>query len=321
MKLLLAFLRLIRAVNLLIIGLSVSLFYYLILVPVHKDKLLTTLVPFTNFEFVLFVVSILCIAAAGNIINDYFDFELDKQFKPERPLSQGAFSLDAAMYMHAGFAFTGIALGFYLGYLSNNFKIGYIYIICTLMLYVYSAFLKKIALAGNVVVSLLTGFVFVLLMMFEVKFLNTIYFEASAYVLALLLWQVKFYGGFAFLTNLAREIVKDIEDREGDAEHNINTLAVQFGVVPAKIVVALVLFVLLALLAFFMQGFIAAGGTKEFIYLGIAVVLPVLATVVWLLLAKTQKQYAQISLLLKVIMLLGILSIPAFYLFNLPPAA
>ena len=189
------------------------------------------------------------------------------------------------------------------------------------MLYVYSAFLKKIALAGNVVVSLLTGFVFVLLMMFEVKFLNTIYFEASAYVLALLLWQVKFYGGFAFLTNLAREIVKDIEDREGDAEHNINTIAVQFGVVPAKIVVALVLFVLLALLAFFMQGFIAAGGTKEFIYLGIAVVLPVLATVVWLLLAKTQKQYAQISLLLKVIMLLGILSIPAFYLFNLPPAA
>lgn len=303
------------------IGLSVSLFYYLILVPVHKDKLFTTLTPFTNFEFVLFVLSVLCIAAAGNIINDYFDFELDKQFKPERPLSKGLFSLDAAMYMHAAFAFTGIGLGFYLGYLSNNFKIGYIYIICNLMLYVYSAFLKKIALAGNLVVSLLTGFVFVLLMLFEVKFLNTIYFEASGYVLALLLWQVKFYGGFAVLTNLAREIVKDIEDRDGDAEHNINTIAVQFGVAPAKIAVALVLLILLALLGFFMRGFIAAGGVKEFAYLAVAVVLPVVATLVLLFLAKTTEQYGRLSMLLKLIMLLGILSIPAFYLFNLPPTS
>jgi 4-hydroxybenzoate polyprenyltransferase len=317
----LAFFRLIRATNLFIIGLSVTLFYYLILVPAHEYKLGTTLLPFTNFEVVLFVLSLMLVAAAGNIINDYFDYELDRQFKPERPLPQGAFSLDTAMYLHAAFAFAGIAIGFYLGYRANNFKIGYIYIICVLMLYVYSAFLKKIALAGNVLISALTGFVFVLLMLFEVKFLNTIYFEASAYVLAILLWQVKFYGGFAFLTNLAREIVKDIEDKDGDAEHNINTVAVQFGIVPAKIIAVTVMAGLLALLAFFMQGFITAGAVKEFAYLAVAVVVPVLAAMVWLLAAKTQKQYAYISLLLKVIMLLGILSIPVFYFINLKPAA
>ena len=313
----LSFLKLIRAANLFIIGLSVSLFYYLILVPAHKYKLYTTLLPFSTIEFVLFVLSILFIAAAGNIINDYFDFELDKEFKPERPLATGAFSLDTAMYLHAAFAFAGIGLGFYLGYKANSFKIGYIYIICTLMLYVYSAFLKKIPLAGNVVVSALTGFVFVLLMLFEVQFLNIIHFEEANYVLAILLWQLKFYGGFAFLANLAREIVKDMEDKDGDAEHNINTIAVQFGVPVAKISVALVLITLLAGLSFFMRGFIEAHAVKEFVYLVATVVVPVLAVLVLLFFANEKKQYARISLLLKVIMLLGILSIPAFYLFNL----
>ena len=316
-----SFLKLIRAVNLFIIALSVSLFYYLIIVPAHKFKLFTTLVPFTDFEFVLFVLSVVFIAAAGNIINDYLDFDLDKEFKPERPLPQGAFSLDTAMYLHAAFVLAGIALGFYLGYKANNYKIGYIYIICALMLYVYSAYLKKMPLAGNILVSALTGFVFVLLMLFEVNFLNTIYFEGSRYVLDMLLWQVKFYGGFAFFMNLSREIVKDIEDREGDAQHSVNTLAVQFGEPVAKIAVAIVLVLLLADLTFFMSGFITAGAVKEFIYLTTVVAIPVLVSIVLLFMAKERKQYSRISLLLKIIMLLGILSIPAFYLFNLQPAA
>jgi 4-hydroxybenzoate polyprenyltransferase len=318
MKSISAFFKLVRGLNLLIIALSVSFFYYLILVPAHNYKLFTNLLPFTNFEFALFVLSILLIAAAGNIINDYFDFELDKEFKPYRPLPSGAFSLDTAMYMHAVCAFAGIGIGFYLGFKANNFKIGYTYIICTLMLYVYSAFLKKMPLAGNLVVSGLTAFVFVLLMLFEVKFLNTVYFENSQYVLDMLLWQVKFYGGFAFLTNLVREIVKDIEDRQGDADHNINTFAVQFGETAAKYVAIVVIVGLLGGLWFFMRGFWAAGAVREFGYLSVLVVLPLLAAIVLLIRARQQQQFAQVSRLLKVIMVLGIFSIPAFYLFNLP---
>lgn len=348
-----AFLKLIRATNLLLLALSITLFYWLILVPVHQYKLETALLPFTTVEFLLFVCSVVFIAAAGNIINDYFDFELDRAYKPQRPLAKGVFSLDTAIYLHAAFALGGIALGFYLGNKAGNFKIGYLYIICVLLLYVYSAFLKKIPLAGNLVVAALTGFVFLLLMMFELQFLNTVHFDRSAYVLDLLMWQVKFYGGFAFLTNLAREIVKDIEDKEGDAEFNIQTLAVAFGETSAKIFCIAVLVLLLGLLWFFMRGFIQQGAIKEFSYLTVAVVVPVLISIVWLVIAKNGKQYLYIGRLLKlviakngkqylyvgrllelviakngkqylyigrllkVVMLLGILSIPAFYLFNL----
>lgn len=311
-----AFFKLIRFANLLLLALSISLFYWLIVVPAHQYKLGNALLPFTTVEFILFVCSVVSVAAAGNIINDYLDFELDKKYKPNRPLARAVFSLNTALYLHVDFALTGIALGFYLGYKAGNFKIGYLYIICVLLLYVYSAFLKKIPLAGNLVVAALTGFVFLLLMMFELQFLNTLHFERSAYVLDLLMWQVKFYGGFAVLTNLAREIVKDIEDKKGDEEFNINTLAVAFGETTAKIAAVAVLVLLLGLLWFFMRGFIQQQAVKEFGYLAVAVIVPILISIFWLIVAKRSEQYLYISRLLKLVMLLGVLSIPAFYLFN-----
>src|SRR5687767_10143952 len=147
-----AFFKLIRVGNLFIVALTLSLFYYLILVPVHFDKLHTTLLPFTNFEFVVFVLSIVLVAAAGNVINDYFDFQMDKECDPSRPLAKGVFTLDQAMYLHMVFLFTGIGMGFYIGWGNNNFKIGYLYIIAALLLYVYSSYLKKLPLIGNLVI-------------------------------------------------------------------------------------------------------------------------------------------------------------------------
>ncbi|MDB5282232.1 MAG: ubiquinone biosynthesis protein UbiA [Bacteroidota bacterium] len=311
-----AFLRLIRITNLLIIALSLLLFYYLILVPVHFNSLHTTLVPFTNFEVGLFVLSVVLVAAAGNIINDYFDFQLDKEFKPDRPLAAGKISLDSAVYLHAALAFAGMGIGFYLGWKNNNYRIGYVYIISVLLLYVYSSYLKKLPLVGNLVISMLTAFPFLLLLLFEANFLKTINFEGAAYSLLILIWQVKFYSGFAFITNLAREVVKDIEDKQGDAEYNINTVAVQFGDTTAKIIAAFTFLVLVAGIGYFMKSFLESGAIKEFLYLGIALVMPVVIVLVLLFKAKEQKDYHQVSLCLKGIMLLGILSMPAFYTFH-----
>lgn len=321
MQILNAFFRLIRIGNLLIIALSLTFFYYLILVPVHHNKLQTGLLPFVTSEFVMFVLSVVFVAAAGNIINDYFDFELDKEYKPTRPLPQGIISLDNALYLHAILAFAGIGLGFYLGWKNSNIKIGYLYIICVLLLYVYSSTLKKIPLAGNFVVSALTAFIFVLLLLFEANFLNTISFETGPYVLDLLLWQVKFYGGFAFITNFAREVVKDMEDVEGDAAYNINTIAVQYGISFAKAIAGFTLIVLLIALGWVIKGFYEAHAIREASYLVIAVGLPTLLAIGLIIRARQQTDYAKIGLVLKIIMLLGILSIPVFYFINLQPAA
>lgn len=310
------FFKLIRIANLLILGLSLYLFYYLILIPVHADKLQTTLLPLTHFEFALFVLSVILVAAAGNVINDYYDFELDREYKPARPLPMGIFTLDAAMYIHAALAFSGIGLGFYLGWNTGNYKIVYIYIICVILLYVYSAYLKKIALVGNLVVSALAAFVFVLLLLFEATFLNTIYFEGGRYAFSILTWQVYFYGGFAFLTNLLREIVKDLEDREGDEAYNINTLAVAYGEKVAKGVAMLVFLMLMFGVYYFAYTFNQAGAHKHMFYLLGVVLLPLLGLVTLLVKAKSKEDYAIVSLWIKILMVLGITTIPAFYWFS-----
>lgn len=316
MNLVFAFFRLIRIGNLLLIALSMNLFYYLVLIPVHTDKLHTSLVPFTRFEFILLILSVVLIAAAGNIINDYYDFEADRNYKSNKPLPLGFFSLNQAMYIHIIFAVTGIGIGYYVSWAAGYWQMGYVYIICSLLLYLYSSFMKKIPLVGNVVVSALTAFIFVLFLLYESVFLRTITFEQGAYAFAIITWQVKFYGGFAFLTNLARELVKTLEDREGDAAGNIPTVAVRFGEPAAKSAAMLVLLLLLAGLGYFMNSFLEARAVKEFSYLLFAVVLPLLASVILLLLAKERSMYHKISGLLKAVMLAGILSIPAFYWFQ-----
>lgn len=311
-----AFFRLIRITNLLIIALGLSLFYYLILVPVHHNILQSGLLPFTTLEFVLFVLSVVCIAAAGNIINDYFDFELDKEFKPLRPLASGAFSLDFAMYAQAAFAFAGLGLGFYLGWQADNYKIGYVYIGCLLLLYVYSSVLKKVPLVGNLVVAALSAFVFLLLMIFEANFLHLLHFDYGSYAFDVLMWQVYFYSGFAFLTSLVRELVKDIEDVEGDSAHGITTLPVQFGNTVGKAVATLVWLVQIVAAGFFVKLFWEGGKTNSSLYLAVLIMVPGLAGLVLLWRAKQAKDYSRLSWVLKIIMLLGILSIPAFYFFN-----
>lgn len=320
MQKLTGFLKLIRAGNLLIIALSLSLFYYLIIIPVHHNFLQTNLVPFNTMEFVLFVLSVVLLAAGGNVINDYFDFELDREFKPERPLAKGLMSLDNAMYLHMFFVFSGVGLGFYVSWNNSNIHLGYLYVVTALILYVYSAFLKKIPLAGNVVIAGLSAFVFVLLIIFEADYLRLIHaghlFENTPYAFAILLEQMKFYTGFAFTTSLARELIKDIEDREGDGVFKIDTFAVLYGNAAAKWLSVFIMAALFSGLGYYMFVFFRSGAVDDMLYLGIIVALPVIITIALTIMAKQKKDYARISAMLKVIMLLGILSIPAFYLFH-----
>lgn len=303
-------------------ALSLVLFYHCILLPVHRNILHTTLAPFTRWEFVLFVLSVIFVAAAGNIINDYYDFELDKRSKPNRPLPSGAISLDWAIYLHAFFLFTGIAAGFYLGWTVSNYKIGYIYIVCALLLLGYSIYLKKIPLAGNLLVSGLIAFILVLLLFFDAAYLKMIHaarlFEGTSYALNILLWQLRFYAGFAFLSNLAREIIKDIEDREGDAAMDINTFAVAYGEGWAKALAAVCLVLLIAGLGYFAYNFSLAKAWLEAVYLGFLLIVPVLLVLLLLWRAHSPKNYHQLSIMLKLIMLVGILSMPVFYYFSKP---
>ena len=180
----------------------------------------------------LAAVSAALIGGAANTLNDVFDFNVDVVNRPNRPLPSGIISIQAARWMWMILSLAGVVLSMFISSLHLIMAVGFV-----LALYSYNAFLKSTVLWGNLIVSFLVACGF-------------------------------FYGGltvgtlqsllvgavFAFLFIFAREIIKDIEDKEGDIQLGIRTLPIAYGTRPALIgaSIVLVLIILLTPLPFLM---------------------------------------------------------------------
>lgn len=316
MQIILAYLRLVRWVNLLIITLAIYWFYAYIIRPVNIAAIYTSLFTFT--ELILFILSIVSVAAAGNVINDYFDIEIDRTQRPERPLPSGTISLDAAYTLYFLLNLVGVGLGFYLSWQNNNYRLGYIYIIAALLLYLYSASLKKIAVVGNVVVASLIAVIFLLVFVFEANFVSIIPLDEldKEKALRVIYYQVIGYALFAFFTNFAREVVKDMEDMKGDELHKVKSLPVVAGLNVAKIAAAFITLVVISGLGFVQYIMWHGQAFKQFAYIAVLLQLPLLVSFIFTLKGKQPADFKIVSLLLKVIMFLGIATLPIFYLLN-----
>ena len=160
-----------------------------------------------NVEILIGAIAVCIATGAGNTINDYYDYEIDKINKPERPIPSGRISLKNALYYSLILFLIATILGFYIS--TYN---GVVVIICSIIMIIYAYDFKRRCLIGNITVSLLTGLTFV----FGGLITNDI-------TVSLLL------GLFAFLMTLSREIVKDCEDVEGDIKENARTLPIVYG--------------------------------------------------------------------------------------------
>ena len=147
------------------------------------------------------------VMASGNIINDIHDIEIDKINKPLRPLPSGKITIKEAN----GLYILLVVISIILSYLVSEVAL-IIVLISILLLFFYSKYLKRILLVGNITVAFLTGLVFI--------FGGAVVENPSAAIVPAV---------FAFLINLIREIVKDMEDVEGDTKAGVITFPVKFG--------------------------------------------------------------------------------------------
>ncbi len=169
-----------------------------------------------TFKILLACIVVFIITGAGNSINDYFDYKIDAINKPERPIPSGRISLNKAGFYSLALLLIGTILAFILGLLPGLIALS------TALLMVYYAYsLKKKFLIGNVVISFLTGLTFV--------FGGVIVGEILTSIIL---------GFFPFLTTLAREIVKDMEDVEGDRIEGAMTLPIMSGMRISSIIAA-----------------------------------------------------------------------------------
>jgi 4-hydroxybenzoate polyprenyltransferase len=273
------FLYLVRFPNLLLIVLSQALV---------QASLLSYGVEWTYVArpgFLILTLSTVLIAAAGYIINDYYDIKIDAINKPERVVVGKAIRRRPAMFTHMVFSFIGIALGFWL-----SLAVGLINVGAVLLLWGYSARFKKMPLVGNVVIALLGASMLLVVAVYAGE-LNNITIS---------------YAAFAFLISLIREIIKDMEDVRGDASFDCRTLPIVLGIRRAK-------YILYPIIAMF-QAFVLlvifhpVTSTLFDIYMFLLVLIPSIWMTVKLVRADRKRDFTYLSNLGKLIMLAGIFS-------------
>jgi len=163
------------------------------------------------------------VAAGANAINDAFDIDIDRINRPDRPLPRGALTQRDAHRMWLILSIAALGINLFL-----NLAALLIVILSIALLYFYSARLKRTVLAGNLVIGLMTGMAFI--------YGGVVVGQMERAVLPAI---------FAFLVNLARELLKDIEDMEGDRREHAVTLPIKYGVVPALLLATVSLIVLI----------------------------------------------------------------------------
>lgn len=313
MKLLLGFFRLVRTMNLLFIVLTQCLFQYCIIYPVmkglHKAPVLG------NPLFSCLVIASVCIAAGGYIINDYFDINIDRFNKPDKLVVDKVIKRRWAIFWHMALSLIGVVLSFYVGWrIHHNLLIGSANSLAVVGLWLYSTSFKKKLITGNLIISLLTAWVVLVLYVCEVLAYVKNYPDGDILHAVARIFKIAIiYAGFAFIISLVREIIKDVEDMPGDEKYGCRTMPIIWGIRTTKAIAGTWLIVLI-LAILILQFYVATFNWWLFIgYTLIFIIAPLAVTFRKLLLAKQPAEFRVLSHWLKGIMLTGILSILFFY--------
>jgi 4-hydroxybenzoate polyprenyltransferase len=309
MKLAGSFFRLIRWPNLLFIALTQLLFYYAVVLPLLPDQYYQLKQQLSVPVFAILVLASVLIAAAGYIINDYFDINIDRVNKPDKMVVERVIKRRWAIIWHIVLTFTGLALSLYVG-IKTSLIIFFANAGCALLLWVYSTTFKKKLLSGNIIISLLTAWTIIVLY-FAV---NTVYlnpFRQHPDVITAMNQVFKFaalYAGFAFIISLIREVVKDMEDMEGDARYGCKTMPIVWGIPAAKVFVGVWMVVLAGAVAIIIIYMLQKGWWISALYCLGLVIIPLIAVLNGFYKAQNSSDYHTISSRIKWVMLAGILS-------------
>lgn len=273
-----AFLKIIRPLNLLIVAFAQLMTAYFLVettqegLPVLKDP-----------NLYLLILSTVLLAASGYMINDYYDVKIDYVNKPDEVVIGKNIKRRTVMFLHSFMNITGIFMGTLV-----SLKVGAIHFVAAFLLWFYSNSLKRLPFIGNFIVALLTG-----LAIYIVGF----YYQSSQLL-------VTTYAIFAFFINLIREIIKDIEDRNGDRKHGSKTLPIVLGFRATKNIIFLIagMFVIsIALVTFKLHNellFYYFGGLSLLFFLFMYKIY----------MADRKAHFTQLSFLSKLLMLTGIMS-------------
>ena len=309
-----SFFKLIRFNNLIIVALTQLIIKFSLINPFLDNFTLS------NNQFYLLVLASVFITASGYIINDIYDVKTDKINKEDSRIIGKSITSRNAITWYILFNLLGLGLGIYIAYIVKQPYYSLIFIYCIFSLWTYSKRMKTSFLFGNLQVSLLTA-----LSIFNVALFDIIPNGINKNNGEMMIFKIiLFYAAFAFIITFIREIIKDLEDMEGDKKIQAKTLAITYGIEKTKWV-SLILTIFTFLGTAYFQYFQYSIKSSEFEYdifiwgvNKISIIYVIFIQFLFLFLSfriytsKVKNHFYFISQLCKIIMIVGILSIPLF---------
>jgi len=259
-------------------------------------------------HFFMLVISSVLIAAAGYVINDYFDLNIDRINKPGRLIVQNIIRRRSTIAWHFFLSIAGIAIGFYLDFTTKVTLLGFSNLICACLLFLYSISLKRKLLAGNILISLLTAWTVLVVTWSEVIF----FIRPRDINTPKIARMTMLYAGFAFVISLVREAVKDMEDIEGDRQYGCKTMPVVWGLNASKIYTAVWLIILIISILALEIYVLQFRWWLSTLYGLIFILIPLVQVFRKLFKAQTPQEFHYLSSMVKLVMLTGILSMIFF---------
>lgn len=302
-----AFFKLVRCPNLLITALTMCLVYHCVM------RMESTLM------FALLVVSMVLIQAGGYVINDIFDKEIDAVNKPEKLIVGRVFTEKQSNVFYIALTINGIgcALAATIMAMGKSFMTVFAFmLLLACLLYTYSSRYKKELVVGNVIVSLSVAFAVFLPWLFEMLYISKHELLLITFR-PLMQWSlhiVLVYTAFAFLMTFIREIVKDMEDMEGDRIRQCRTIPIVWGVKAAHGIVMVLCFITSVMIwneANYLKTFGFDTAFYMLITSGVLVLYVMCGNVINLVANKSPefgKKFHLQSIVLKISMLTGVLS-------------
>jgi len=236
-----------------------------------------------DIRFFFLCSSTVLIAAAGYIINDYYDVKIDLINKPERVVVGKNITRRFAILFHVLFSGFGILIGLLL-----SWRLAVANIFCVFLLWLYSNNLKRLPFVGNFTVAFLTGI--------SIYCVDIFYRTDNSLVII--------YAIFSFFMTLVREIIKDMEDLKGDNTFGCKTLPIIWGIRKTKIAIYIILIAFSLTVLILNQFYV---GLQMYYFL-VFLFIPLAFLLYRLIRADTIRDFTWLSNFCKLIMLLGILS-------------
>lgn len=286
---------------------------YFIIKPVLNSKGLEFLL--SDIYFLMLVVSTMLIAAAGYLINDYFDYEHDLEFN--KRTAENLPSKNLLFRLYIIFNIVAFFLAFWVSFACGMYKISFIAVIVAGLLWFYSSNYKKSFLIGNLIVAIVSALVPIIIMIFELFLqynINKNFLISIGQNLHEIRNWVLIFSFLSFWFTVIREIVKDTEDFEADLAYNYNTIPLILGRKTTKIIVSVLTILGIILIVF---GTLKYLPIYPILYIIVIIIVPLILFIMKLFKSNEKEDFKFLSIFLKLIMFAAILYPVFFNILNL----